>query len=71
MQLDGHQLARLDDLAGERGVSRAALVRDAVDLILAVDARDKEVAAIVRSYTEDPPEDLTADPATRRAAWSD
>lgn len=69
MQLEDEQVRGLDAAARELGVSRAAFVRALVDQALADNRRRAEVAAIVQSYRQTPPENHTASKRAMRRAW--
>ena len=55
VQLSDEQVAALDTVARRRHLSRSALIREAIDLLLA-DDREAEIGrAIVEGYTRIPP----------------
>lgn len=55
VQLSDELVTRLDEEAGRRGVSRSALVREAVEGLLAESAEAARTAAIVAGYRRVPP----------------
>lgn len=71
VQVEDDLLAELDAVGAEEAVSRAALVRRAIALLLAERRRRRELDAVVASYRDEPPEDLVASADARRRAWPD
>jgi metal-responsive CopG/Arc/MetJ family transcriptional regulator len=65
VQLDDHLLSLLDERTVRRGCSRSALIRDAIEAYLAIDADAAIDAAIVSGYERVPPRE---DPAVHRRA---
>ncbi len=71
VQLDDDLLSSLDRAAEADGVSRAAEVREAISWAMAERRRRAELDAVVSSYRDRPPEDLTLPPEFVQAAWPD
>lgn len=69
VQLDEHDLAELDEAADQSATSRAALIRQAVAMFLGERRRGSEIARVVASYTDDPPEDLVPSSDHQHRAW--
>ncbi len=55
VQLDDRRLARLDERAAAKGISRSEVIRRAVDSYLADDTASSIDAAIVAAYEQIPP----------------
>lgn len=58
MQINDRDLEELDAMASAEGISRAAAVREAVERYLRDRRWAKASEDVIRSYTEDPPEDF-------------
>lgn len=71
VQVDDADLAELDAVGEEEALSRSALVRRAIALLLAERRRQRELDAVIASYRKEPPEDLVASAELRRRAWPD
>lgn len=71
VQVEAGVVAELDALATDEAVSRAALVRHAIALLLAERRRRRELDAVISSYRAHPPEELVAPRHAQQRAWPD
>ena len=69
VQLPRQLLAELNRAAKELKISRAAFARRAIELALAERRRNREYAAIIRSFEERPQEDLGPSVEAIIKAW--
>jgi len=65
VQLSDELVDRLDREARDRGVSRSAVIREAVEAHLASAIHDEIDRQIVAGYTKHPPEDIWGDGPAR------
>lgn len=71
VQLDEELLAALDSVADAENESRAALVRRAIEGLLAERRRREELQLVVDSFAAESQEDLTVPRRTVREVWPD
>lgn len=71
VQLDEELLAQLDSVAEAENESRAALVRRAIEGLLAERRRREELQLVVDSFASEFQEDLTVPRRTVREVWPD
>lgn len=69
LQVTREDLVELDAVAASDATSRSAVVRDAIAHYLAARRRAKELAEVVASYEQRPPEDLVAAPDHLSRGW--
>lgn len=71
VQLDEELLAELDSVADAEKESRAALVRRAIEGLLAERRRREELQLVVDSFAAEAQEDVTVPRRTVREVWPD